>query len=272
MSLSRTKSKQREPPPSLFLHPSPGASRVSLPGILAPGSAIPGPASIRRERSSYDSNASIRNVPTAASEQQRIGRVLKTADSGRTADRTDALWAEMQATLEEVELSASAGTHVFGRSHDIKLAELRGAQIALAQAWARSEADGSMEKASREEGSPDVGDDLRSAKGSFSDAAKPGISDAEPNKGNANANVPRPFGEGVDVERLGANLEEETEADILLARKRREANDEYFQRVNSGVIDVVSKLEQVAVAMRAVEQESKDVWNENGGGSEYLGN
>ncbi|TQV91359.1 hypothetical protein V2A60_008991 [Cordyceps javanica] len=168
----------------------------------------------------------------------------------------------MQATLEEVELSASAGTHVFGRSHDIKLAELRAAQIALAQAWARSEADGSMEKSSREEGSPDVGDDLRSAKGSFADTTKP--SEVEHNKGNANASAPRPFGEGVDVERLGAKLEEETEADILLARKRREANDEYFQRVNAGVIDVVSKLEKVAVAMRAIEQESKDVWNENG--------
>ncbi|OAQ97828.1 hypothetical protein LLEC1_00012 [Akanthomyces lecanii] len=270
MPLSKPKSKQRDPPPSLFLHPSPGASHVSLPGILAPGSAIPGPASSRRERSSYDSNASIRQVPALASDQQRAGRALRTADSGRTADRTDALWAEMQATLEEVELSASAGTHVFGRSHDIKLAELRAAQIALAQAWARSEADGSTEKASREEGSPDVGDDLRSAKGSFADAAKPVSSAAEPNKGATNATASRAFGEGAEVERLGAKLEEETEADILLARKRREANDEYFQRVNAGVIDVVSKLEHVARAMRAVEQESKDVWseNENVGGSE----
>ncbi|KAJ3498591.1 hypothetical protein NLG97_g1009 [Lecanicillium saksenae] len=271
MTLSRTKSKQRDPPPSLFLHPSPGASHVSLPGILAPGSAIPGPASIRRERSSYDSNASIRHAPATTADQQGTRRALKTAESGRTADRTDALWAEMQATLEEVELSASAGTHVFGRSHDVKLAELRAAQIALAQAWTRSEVDGSMEKTSREDGTPDVGGDLRSAKGSFADGTKPGTGDAEPNKVNANASAPRPFGEGADVERLGSKLEEETEADILLARKRREANDAYFQRVNAGVIDVVSKLEKVAVAMRAVEQESMDVWNENenvGGGDE----
>src|SRR6266566_5268372 len=34
------KGKQREPPPALFLHPSPAASHVSLPGILAPG--VPG--------------------------------------------------------------------------------------------------------------------------------------------------------------------------------------------------------------------------------------
>ncbi|KAM3429424.1 hypothetical protein MY4824_008242 [Beauveria thailandica] len=263
MSLSRTKSRQRDPPPSLFLHPSPGASHVTLPEILAPGSAIPGPASIRRERSPYDSSASIWHAPATAPDQQRAGRGPKTADSGRTADRTDALWAEMQATLEEVELSASAGTHVFGRSHDIKLAELRAAQIALAQAWARSEADSSTEIVSRQEGRPDVGDDLRSAKGSLAETAKPVASEGEAHKSNANSGAPRPFSEGADVERLGAKLEEETEADILLARKRREANDEYFQRVKTGVIDVVSTLEKVAVAMRAVEQESKDVWNED---------
>lgn len=265
MYLSRTKSKPRDPPPSLFLHPSPGTSHISLPGILASGTSLPGPASIRRERTSYDSNASILHAPTSASDHQRVPRVLKTPESGRTSDRTDALWAEMQATLEEVELSASAGTHVFGRSHDGKLAELRAAQIALAQAWARSEADGFMEQGSRENGAPDVGDDLRSAKGSFADGTKPGTSDTEQGKGNGAASTSRSFGDGTDVERLGSKLEEETEADILLARKRREANDEYFQRVNAGVIDVVSKLEQVAVAMRTVEQESKDVWNENMG-------
>jgi septum formation topological specificity factor MinE len=65
-------------------------------------------------------------------------------------------------------------------------------------------------------------------------------------------------------ERLGGKkMEEETEVDILLARKRREANDRYFQRVNQGVLDVVSKLEEVAIAMRAVEQESKELWGDD---------
>ncbi|WP_248790891.1 hypothetical protein, partial [Escherichia coli] len=45
------------------------------------------------------------------------------------------------------------------------------------------------------------------------------------------------------------NLEEETERDIQLARKRREANDRYFEQVNRGVLDVVSKLDEVAGAM-----------------------
>lgn len=58
-------------------------------------------------------------------------------------------------------------------------------------------------------------------------------------------------------------LDEETEKDILLARRRREANDRYFDRVNQGVLDVVAKLEEVAQAMRTVERESKDIWSDS---------
>jgi hypothetical protein len=58
-------------------------------------------------------------------------------------------------------------------------------------------------------------------------------------------------------------LDEETEKDIRLARKRREANDRYFDRVNQGVLDVVAKLEEVAQAMRTVERESKDIWSDS---------
>ncbi|KAI1187703.1 hypothetical protein F5B17DRAFT_398484, partial [Nemania serpens] len=141
-------SKARDPPPSLFLHPSPSASHASLPGATA-GTGVPSSSGL----------TSGSQLPSGTSAQQsqappplpRTGSLLnprnrpiprlQTGDSARTADRTDALWAEMQATLEEAELSASGGTHVFGRDHDRKLAELRTAQIALAQAWARSEAD-----------------------------------------------------------------------------------------------------------------------------------
>jgi hypothetical protein len=56
--------------------------------------------------------------------------------------------------------------------------------------------------------------------------------------------------------------------DILLARKRREANDRYFERVSRGVLDVVAKLEDVAGAMRAVEQESMDLWGAGDNDSE----
>jgi hypothetical protein len=177
------------------------------------------------------------------------------------------MWAELQATLEEIELSASGGTRVFGPDHDRKLAELRLAQIALAQAWARSEADEATETTTAE-------GEARNLKGQGNGPAEAAISKgAGPDgkgdgSGNEAAKVSvadggtRP-GSSSGAVRLGPTLEEETEADILFAKKRREANDRYFQRVNQGVLNVVAKLEDVAVAMRAVEQESKDIWGDN---------
>lgn len=169
----------------------------------------------------------------------------------------------MQATLKEVELSASGGTHVFGPGHDGKLAELRMAQIALAQAWARSEADDAIEAALHNDGGSATGARLRNLTGAFAHVPRPGVGDATDAaaRSAAGASPGRPESSGGGPDRLGAKLEE-TELEILLARKRREANDEYFQRVSNGVVDVVAKLEDVAVAMRAVEQESKDVWND----------
>lgn len=182
------------------------------------------------------------------------------SEGKRQADRTDALWAEMQSTLEEVELSAVNGTHVFGPEHANALEELRAAQIELAQAWARSEADDVVEGADKENkpltglaaGSKGIGSEGRSA--------------LDNTAGSTVSGTGRPGSSGVvggtGAEKMGSKLEEETEADILLARRRREANDKYFQRVNGGVIDVVAKLEEVAAAMRRVEQESRDIWGE----------
>ncbi len=171
---------------------------------------------------------------------------MQQSEGQRQADRTDALWAEMQSTLEEVELSAVSGTHVFGPEHSKVLDELRMAQIALAQAWARSEADEAAETA--EEGGVKAvnrGAGLLGAEGTEGAAGSSGIGGGKKEKND------------------GSRLEEETEADILLARKRREANDRYFQRVNGGVLDVVAKLEEVAVAMRGVESESRDIWSDS---------
>jgi hypothetical protein len=180
----------------------------------------------------------------------------------KQADRTDALWAEMQSTLEEVELSAANGTHVFGPEHSKALEELRAAQIALAQAWARSEADDAVESADKESkrlGKTAIGGGMLGSEGrSALDTL------GTDGRGSTVASVSgRPGSSGVAApEKMGSKLEEETEADIVLARRRREANDKYFQRVNGGVLDVVAKLEEVAVAMRAVEQESRDIWGE----------
>lgn len=155
-------------------------------------------------------------------------------------ERTDALWAEMQNTLEEVELSASSGTHVFGPAHSRVLEELRAAQIKLAQEWAKSEAeddlpDSASSKAST--GKPHATADILSAE------RRAKMSHSEGSEGRT-------------------QLEEDTQNDIALARKRREANDRYFQRVNKGVLDVVGKLEDVARAMKDVEMESKEIWGD----------
>ncbi|KAJ8123498.1 hypothetical protein ONZ43_g571 [Nemania bipapillata] len=209
--------------------------------------------------------------------RNRLFPRLPTGDSARTVDRTDALWAEMQATLEAAELSANGGTHVFGPDHDRKLADLRVAQIALAQAWGRNEADDAVG------GSIASESEVRNLKGALGEvggmaaavaagAAHSAIISSGPAKGAADGTDAgkSTVGSGsaqaansvLDGEKLGAKLEEETERDILLARNRREANDRYFSKVDQGVRDVVAKLEDVAIAMRAVEQETRSVWGD----------
>ncbi|KXH33206.1 hypothetical protein CSIM01_07638 [Colletotrichum simmondsii] len=263
---AKSKGKQRDPPPSLFLHPSPAASHASLPGILAPGAPATSSAGVPplpQQAMNIQRNGSLHTGSVVAPSVARPVRNLKTADSARSSDRTDALWAEMQATLEEVELSASGGTHVFGPDHDRKLEELRTAQIDLAQAWARSEADEAIEMTGqRSNTSAAGGEEVRNLKSAVLGETSGVASDGNEGPRSTGSNNGRPGSSG-GTERLGAKLEQETEVDILLARKRREANDRYFQRVNKGVLDVVAKLEHVAVAMRAVEQETKDIWGEN---------
>ncbi|KAF4464811.1 hypothetical protein FALBO_8356 [Fusarium albosuccineum] len=256
----RPQSRQRDPPPALFLHPSPSASNVSLPNAPAPSVPFLGQSTLAPGgRSNADRAPSVRSGTVVTPSPQRPG--LFPAESTRaTGDRTDLLWSEMQATLEEVELSASGGTHVFGPDHDRKLADLRAAQIALAQAWARSEADDVIETAQHDHAGSVAGEEVRNLKGTLGDTSRTGPDGTDGAKSTVgSSSIPRPNSSGTGVERLGAKLEEETEVDILLARKRREANDRYFQRVNQGVIDVVTRLEDVALAMRAVEQESKEL-------------
>lgn len=135
------------------------------------------------------------------------------------------MWAEMQQKLEEVELSAD---HVFGSSHTKSLEGLRIAQVELAQAWMRSEED-----------------ELDNKHSEFGKKAFAGVTMSPPRAGGA----------GVMFER-----EEDMENDVLLARKRRMANDEHFNKVAMSVVDVTQKLENVAKAMAGVELESRSIW------------
>lgn len=149
-------------------------------------------------------------------------------------------------------------SHVFSNTHAKALEDLRSAQLGLAQAWAKSEADEMMDE--------EFGNDTQeqSAVGTFKQGgfASPAGSPAHHKKGG-----PRSRGNSTSSA-AGGNLEEETERDMRLARKRREANDRYFRQVNKGVLDVVKKLDEVAGAMRRVEKESREIWNSSSGSGE----
>ena len=235
-NISRTNT-HRLPPPALFQGPpSKNASHVSL--------ALPGGG----DRSGGEPEHSHRitrpsRVPEAASFS---GPSLRQPAAEADGNRAENLWAEMQKTLADVEVSALNTSHVFGASHAKALEDLRMAQLSLAQTWAKSEADELHEH--------DHDDLVDSANATIGKIEAKSASPNKPRRGNANANA---------AFTNNKNLEEETERDIQLARKRREANDRYFQQVNRGVLDVVSKLDEVAGAMRRVERESRDIWDES---------
>lgn len=310
---------QRDPPPALFMHPSPAASHVDVPSTAA-GPVITGLPSAQAQQQSHPrspssqdplaaalstlstkpmdrtatATATTTNTTTTTAPAAPSRRVpgalppLQTAtatrrESTRATDRTDALWSEMQATLAEVELSASAGTRVFGPEHDRKLASLRAAQIALAQAWAHSEADDAIKTttaAAAAAGKANSATTTTERGGAGGGASGGGVGELKTDgtAGTADGGPAWSVGTGAGsssvrpgssaggaaaaADRLGQRLEHEMESDLAFARKRREANDQYFRRVNQGVMDVVAKLDDVAVAMKAVEQESKDAWSD----------
>ena len=207
---------QRAPPPSLFLGPpSRNASNISLPPSNAPSTSQPR-APLLRSRSIKGPD------PTSATLGR--SRPQPPQPSQTEGDRTDALWAEMQATLAEVELSASSSTHVFGSAHSAALDELREAQVDLAKAWGRGEAE-----------AEDHGAASKVKKEKTKEESK---RDGDTNKG-----------------------ESDEEGDIAEARRRRAANEKFFSRVGEGVVDVVAKLDGVAQAMAKVEKESREIWS-----------
>ncbi|POS83296.1 hypothetical protein EPUL_006473 [Erysiphe pulchra] len=171
----------------------------------------------------------------------------------KIVDKTDDVqWAEMQRTLKEVEMNAASGTHVFGIQHSKALEGLRNAQIELANAWARSESEEAIEDGDK------LGKGIPGISLSFT-------SDGKSNRSTApGANTRMGNTQEQSESETDKAKEQEYEADITMARKRREANDRYFQRVNDNVLDVVSKLEEVSSSIRAVARESKNIWENLG--------
>ena len=213
-----TSHPQRAPPPSLFLGPP---SRNTSDNSLPPST----PLSTSQPRATPLRSRSTRGADPAIAIPDR-SRPQQPQHSQTDGERTDAVWAEMQATLAEVELSASRGTHVFGSAHSAALDELREAQIELAKAWSRNEAD-------VEEPEVEFGHNFE--------------------KGNEDEN-------GEDGNRLE---EPDEEGDMREARRRKKANERFFKKVGEGVVDVVGKLDVVAQAMAKVEKESREIWTES---------
>ncbi|KAJ5714230.1 uncharacterized protein N7483_011411 [Penicillium malachiteum] len=239
-SLKKLPSTQRLPPPALFQGPPfHDASNISL--SVPPASALATPSGSqpppldRQPRSSARVNPGNRNT---------LSPFLSRRSSKNDVDGSDAIWQEMQSALSEVELSAVTSEHVFGEKHAEALEDLRMKQLKLAQAWGRSEADDEVVDSSR-----------NTVEG---DAAARHQAPGADTSNDAPSHEQDPIRERVSYH----TLDEETEKDIMLARKRREANDRYFDRVNQGVLDVVAKLEEVSQAMRTVERESKDIWSD----------
>ncbi|KIX98223.1 uncharacterized protein Z520_06303 [Fonsecaea multimorphosa CBS 102226] len=264
----------RLPPPALFQGPpSKNASHISLvipndrPAAEAEGGSQHGGGQRKIIRPS--------RVPPASSFSGTSPAQLRHPSAGADGDdqRAEQLWAEMQKTLADVEISAMNTSHVFGSSHLRALEELRTAQLSLAKTWAKIEADESLDHdfdiVSQNE--TDLGATLESKT-----SATPSSAQQRPAKGTAGAPGTGTTASPATAKDAGSpsdgkpsaftndkNLEEETERDIQLARQRREANDRYFSQVNKGVLDVVSKLDEVAGAMRRVERESREIWDES---------
>lgn len=256
----------RLPAPALFVGPpSHNASNTSL---LSPSSEARSPTKnpLVRQRSllspdakrplppttdTYDGDhlSLIASNSTGTAPFVRRQRQQSLAADAEASSRAEAIWAEMQNTLDEVELSAmkGPGMTVFGSEHSRALDELRRAQIELAKAWARSEDEGTTYEQLRK-----TSDAASLAPPSAAKATRP-RGGSSPGKGD------RLF------DRL--KLEEETEKDIELSRRRREENDRYFEKVNKGVQEVVVRLEEVAKAMRGVENESNEIWGRSEDGT-----
>ncbi|QKX56135.1 uncharacterized protein TRUGW13939_03235 [Talaromyces rugulosus] len=235
-------SSQRLPPPSLFQGPpSHNASDNSLQVGLLPSTQVSAmaPTSVLH-RQKFQRSSTSRHSAASSEGNRSLSPFLTRTQSQREVDSAEVLWQEMQNTLAEVELSAVKGEHVFGEEHSKALEELRLKQLKLAQAWTRSEVD-----------------DIDQTQEQLTTTTTADSKDQKPESASAKGVI-------TDSAATYQALEAETEKDLQQARRRRDANDLYFDRVNNGVLDVVASLEEVAEAMRAVERESKDIWSDSG--------
>lgn len=255
---------KRLAPPSLFVPPSRNISTTDLNlSQQTTRSSISNRNPLLRQRSTQaEPLLSSSSEPSTAASPRQAPVTSEKQDKARSRriSTTERTWVELQNTLEEVELSAASVTNVFGPDHSRALEELRKAQVELARAWARGEE-------GEEEGDDSAAGDGLSGHKEGEQSGLRGASAVLASDRSQTIDSGAGQGAGKDAGQTKSGskktqLEEETENDILLARKRRLANDKYFDRVNKGVADVVAKLEIVADKMGGVEMESQDIWGD----------
>ncbi|KZZ97249.1 hypothetical protein AAP_00892 [Ascosphaera apis ARSEF 7405] len=259
---ARAASPQPHAPALFQTAPSPTTSATSVAGgfhpapLLLSGSSHPagGSSPHHRKHNSVTPSEMVSPLGSPYLQATRFPSSLPAVTADEEIDSADILWREMQNSLAQVEVSAATNDPVFSTSHLKSLQQLRNKQLALAKAWARSEID-------------EVAENFGDGNGNGNPLA-PTVSASG---GRVPPQMTLPAQQDIGRRRLSIEedvasahvLDEKTENDLALARKRREANDRYFDRVNSGVLDVVATLEDVALALRAVERESNDIWSDS---------
>ncbi|PNS20029.1 hypothetical protein CAC42_1476 [Sphaceloma murrayae] len=257
----------RLPAPALFVGPpSRNASNLSL---VRPGASRPPTSHVP------DSPLSKPVRPSASppsSPTYGAGSILDltktTSESTHLRPRPskssiEAQWSDLQRTLNEVETAApgtglggigglTAGSTVFGTGHGKALEELRAAQIRLAEAWGPTYGHG-------EEKEESDGKDHLQDRGAKTETRK--VSGRSGQSGGSHGSAGSLNGSQEGMEQ--APRHRDGEADLKTAAERREKNEQYFQKVKAGVEDVVAKLNEVSKAMRRVESEGREIWEES---------
>ncbi|KJX94737.1 hypothetical protein TI39_contig4162g00009 [Zymoseptoria brevis] len=268
-SPTATTKANRLPAPTLFVGPpSRNASQLSIarpptqdtnskPSTTRLRSNLAGPSSPPRTRNDH------RDTDTAAA----AAPPLRKASNKNLESR----WKDMRATLNEVEITAQSSTHVFGEAHAAALDTLRQAQVELARAWGRGSESRPSSSSTTHSPSTSAGGndgvDIHRFKGADDLAFDRANRVRKRGDTNTSASTALSDESGLSEERVKSGetrLEDETAQDVKLASERRAANEAYFKKVDSGVKDVVAKLEKVAEAMRGVESEGRSLWSESG--------
>lgn len=170
----------------------------------------------------------------------------------------------MQLKLNDIEHHSSSLP-----AYNQPLEDLRTAQVALAQAWRRTEEEDGAAAAAAAASTVDD-EKVIIAEKDRDKNKEVGVSGGAVGSGSGGGGgVGSGFTTGEKDKDQEKDMERDRDRDMLLAKKRREANDRHFERARRSIEEVVVKLEIAAQAMHGVEERTREVWvKSESGGSE----